>query len=79
MTKFANTLDKTGEKVYLVADTSEEIDNHCKDLELTIISRPNYVDPVMVCNYFEWVGEGSRPAQWQIAKPPKRRSLVNNQ
>ena len=72
MTEFANALDKSGEKVYLVADTYEEINNHCIDLELTIISRPNYVDPGTVCNYFEWVGKGSRPAKWQIAKPPKK-------
>ena len=78
MTKFANALDREGRKVYLVADTSEQIDNHCKDHELTITSKPNYVDPVTVCNYFEWVGEGSRPAKWQIAKPPKRKSLVKN-
>ena len=76
MTAFANAIDKLRGRHYLVANTYEEIEKHCSDLDLTITSRPNYVDSVMVCYYFIWVGEGSRPAKWKISKPPKKKTLL---
>ena len=72
MTAFANAEDKNKERHYFVANNQQEIDKHCRELELTIIRRPEYVDPIMVSNYFIWVGEGPRPPQWKISRPPKR-------
>ena len=73
MAEFANAKDGDEVRKYLIADSIEEIDFHCKEKNYTIISRPEYVDPSMVCHHFTWVGKRPRPAIWNISKPyPKK-------
>mgnify|MGYP006084279209 CR=1 FL=1 len=73
MTAFANAKDSDEVRQYLIADYDEEIDSHCKEKNYTIISRPAYVDPSMVCHHFKWVSNRPRPAIWNISKPyPKK-------
>ena len=54
--------DKENEKVYLVSDTQEDIDSHCKENDLEVLSLPEYVEPAMVAHHFIWVGKEKRPA-----------------
>jgi len=69
MTAYANAKDKENARKYLIADTHEEIDGYCSEREYEVISRPNYVEPGMVCHHFEWVGKRPRPAIYNISRP----------
>ena len=69
MTAYANAKDKENSRIYLIADTEEEIDGYCLERDFEIISRPKYVAPGMVCHHFEWVGGRPRPAIWSISRP----------
>ena len=69
MTAYANAKDKENSRIYLIADTQEEIDGYCLERDFEIISRPKYVEPGMVCHHFEWVGDRPRPAIWNISRP----------
>ena len=69
MTAYADAKDKDNIRIYLIADTEDEIDSFCLDRDYEIISRPKYVEPGMVCHHFEWVGSGPRPAIWEISRP----------
>ena len=63
--------DKENEKVYLVSDTQEDIDSHCKENDLEALSLPEYVEPAMVAHHFIWVGKEKRPAILEISRPYK--------
>ena len=65
------TKDKENEKVYLVSDTQEDIDSHCKENDLEVLSLPEYVEPAMVAHHFIWVGKEKRPAILEISRPYK--------
>ena len=65
MTEVAKAIDRTKVLHYLVADTNEEIDSYCVEKKLEVVNRPKYVDPIMVCHHFIWVGKRRRPAQWK--------------
>ena len=69
MTTYANAKDKDNLRIYLVADTVNEIDEYCAERDYEILSRPKYVEPGMVCHHFEWVGNRSRPPIWTISRP----------
>jgi hypothetical protein len=69
MTAFANAKDKENSRIYLIADTEDQIESHCLEREYEIISKPKYVEPGMVCHHFEWVGDGPRPPIWTISRP----------
>jgi hypothetical protein len=69
MTAYANAKDKDNSRIYLVADTTNEIDEYCAERDYEILSRPKYVEPGMVCHHFEWVGTRSRPPIWTISRP----------
>ena len=64
--------DKENEKVYLVSETQEEIDSHCKENDLEVLSLPEYVEPAMVAHHFIWGSEKEkRPAILEISRPYK--------
>ena len=63
--------DQDNEKSYFVSYSLEEIDIHCKENNLEIIGRPNYVEPGMVAHHFIWVGKDKRPPVLEISRPYK--------
>ena len=77
---FAKAKDYLGNWHYLVAETEELIEKHCKTYSprgmyphesngLAIDQWINYVDPIQVCFFFEWVGKRHNP--FVVAKPFK--------
>ena len=74
---FAKARDVLGNWHYLSADSEEAIEKYCReyspsvlsDNELAIDQWINYVDPIMVCFAFKWVGERHNP--FVVAKPFK--------
>ena len=69
---FAKAKDYLGNWHYLVAESEELIEKHCKNYSargiyphesngLAIDQWINYVDPIQVCFFFEWVGKRHNP------------------
>ncbi len=57
MFSYCVSRDKENEKIYLVSSSQEDIDSHCKENDLEVLSRPDYVEPAMVAHHFIWVGK----------------------
>ena len=70
---FAKAKDKFCKYHYLSADSEEAIENYCEggilSDSLAIDCWINYVDPIMVCFHFKWVGKRNNP--FVVAKPFK--------
>ena len=54
-----------------MSDAQEDIDSHCKENDLEVLSLPEYVEPAMVAHHFIWVGKEKRPAILEISRPYK--------
>jgi len=77
---FAKAKDYLGNWHYLAAENEEQIEKHCKEYSprgmyphesngLAIDQWINYVDPIQVCFFFEWVSKRNNP--FVVAKPHK--------
>jgi len=82
---FAKAKDYLGNWHYLAADSEKAIEEHCEcysprgiypheSNKLAIDQWINYVDPIQVCFFFEWVGKRHNP--FVVAKPFKYRGAT---
>jgi hypothetical protein len=77
---FCKAQDKFGERLYLSADTEEEIETYCEGgalgEELAIEEWCRNVTPIMVIKHFKWVGKRRNPCV--VARPVYVNEEVTN-